>query len=141
MKMKNLFCIILLIIASTTIRGQIKVHQHLHTWAGGICCSYGEEYKLTIKIPKGEWMNFDSLLVCTGSEMRRYGYSDLTKAQEGDTLILTVSYSYAYNKYGDHEFREPVKQIPCGNYLTLLKGYVRKQITVTSTSQSMTAYP
>ncbi|MFI5202962.1 MAG: hypothetical protein ACHQF2_00580 [Flavobacteriales bacterium] len=125
---------------------QPVVHKHTHSWAGGVCCATGTDYTWTIKIPKGEWQRFDSLKVCTGSEQLSFGFKQLTKTEKGDTLVIIVSKSYSYNRYNkgiDIDIKEkPDPVIPCTcAVICLVKEYTRKELTVTSESQSMTAYP
>jgi len=44
-----------LLIGFISLAQQPIVHRHTHSWAGGVCCSHGVDYTLTIKIPKGDW--------------------------------------------------------------------------------------
>lgn len=140
--MKRIFVILLLISAGFISGAQdIKVHRHAHSWVGGTCCHGGTQTTLTIKIPGTDWKKFDSLTVCTGTEILRYSYSQLTQSNIADTLVITVKYKYSYNERTDkyRDIISPVK--PCSGYLWLLKGYTRKELSVTSTSESIVALP
>lgn len=140
--MKRLFILSFLFITGLYTHAQIKVHSHTHSWAGGVCCSGGSDYTLTIKIPKGEWQQFDSLLVCSETGKYSYGVKQLNPTMVNDTLVVTVKYSYYYNRTAkDYDLFETRKPISCNGYLSLQKGYVRKELSITSESESMTAYP
>jgi hypothetical protein len=141
--MKKIFVIVLLISAAFISNAQeIKVHRHVHSWVGGICCWGGSETTITIKIPKGNWQAFDSLAVCTGTEYRRYAYKDLAKTMNGDTLVVTAKYSYSYNEKNElYEIQSRVVPDPCGDALYLKKAYMRKELAITTESESMIAYP
>lgn len=123
-----------------------------HTWAGGICCSGGTDYTISLQFPAKDFVCFDSVRVETHGISVAIADSEFHRAVYGDSIVhftlkFGSSYSERYNvgeyttgHYGLEEGRVHWTGNP-ENRITLLRGKREEVLENVLVTDSMTAYP
>lgn len=136
------------------LRAQSRAEMNHHVWAGGVCCTSGTDFTLTLTFRSADYICFDSVFVETEGIQFQLGENQFVKTLAGDSLIrFTCRFGYssnaAYETYTEmkvsyygilQEKIHPVSSLE--NRITLQRktGSV-EQVSDFRVTESMTAYP
>lgn len=148
-----------LLIAVTTmscffLKAQSHAEMNHHVWAGGVCCSAGTDFTLTLIFRSADYVCFDSVFVETEGMQFQLGENQFVKTLVGDSLIRFTS-RFGYSSHAAYETYAEMKMSyygvseekihPVSNVENSITVY-RKNGSVEPVSdfrvtESMTAYP
>lgn len=136
------------------LKAQSRAEMNHHVWAGGVCCTTGTDYTLTLIFRSSEYVCFDSVFVETEGTQFQLGENQFVKTLSGDSIIrFTCRFGYssdaAYETYTEtkvsyygilEEKIHPVSGLENRIALHRKNGLV-EPVSHFRITESMTAYP
>ncbi|MBI3238795.1 MAG: hypothetical protein HYZ43_08165 [Flavobacteriia bacterium] len=151
--MKKLFLLMVFALLFLSLQAQPVAKIVLNRWAGGICCSSGVEYGVSLELPKEGFTCFDSLEI--DFEGIKYSFSDdqLTRYNRTDSIpyyLVGFGYRDSNTRYDSqksdsqyygisNEQISVIEQAPL--QFILIRNGKREFIEHVKLEETITAYP
>lgn len=125
-----------------------------HSWAGGMCCSNGQDYTITIYLEKGFNNCFDSVIAEVDGMKVSVPEKSFTKTEFNDSIVQYYfkfgwsnsgrednNYALKENNYYGIELKDIVFPEEYVNRLTLVRHHNKEIIENLEFTRSITAFP